>query len=119
MSVIMLPHPYGIHRNVNQIKKMKTKTKRGRVSKKRQKINDLKKSAPGVPTNTCPYIDHVIAMVEELRDMHDDYHQKGVQVPMFDRKVDLIKEHLEFVRSANETLRDNSLYWYNSLKKEV
>ena len=87
--------------------------------KKQKKINDTKKSAPGVPTNTCPYIDHAIAIIEELQDMHDELYEKGNKVPMFERKVDMLKDTLEYVRSSNETLRDNSLYWYNSYKKEA
>jgi len=112
-----LNHPYGLSTIKSKTRKRgKTMT---RVSKKQKKINDTKKSAPGVPTNTCPYIDHAIAIIEELQDMHDELYQKGTKVPMFERKVDMLKNTLEYVRSANETLRDNSLYWYNSYKKEA
>ena len=80
------------------------------------KLQELKKESPGVPANTCPYIDEVIRIVHELQDSYDNLAATGVAEPLFDERCQIVVNSLEYVRHANETLRDNSYYWYNKFK---
>lgn len=79
-----------------------------RTSAKDKRILDLKAKAPKVPPNTCPYINFVIEILED--------HFKSDDSLDVLRKTTLI-ETLEYVRKANETLRDSSKYWYDQYKK--
>lgn len=103
-------HPY----NQQQPKEhMKT------PSKKRRAVVKRKKSSPGVPPNTCPYIDVTQTMIKDLVDAYDRLYTTGEHNPMVNRIGTHAEETLEYVRNANETLRDNSLYWYEQFKKEL
>jgi hypothetical protein len=79
-----------------------------RVSAKDKRIEDLKSKAPKLPPNTCPYINFVIEIIED----HFQYDDKVDEL----RKTTVI-ETLEYIRKANETLRDSSKYWYDQYKK--
>lgn len=102
---------------INRLKKNLNKNKK--ISKKQReaiRVSD-KSSSPGVPPNTCPYIDMVITMLGDLQDAYDRLHEKSEHCPVVDdihrRAVDM----MEYIRKNNETLRDNSLYWYTKYKK--
>ena len=56
-------------------------------------------------------------MIKELGEAYDQLRTTAIAEPLFDKRVELITETLEYIRAANETLRDNSLYWYNQFKK--
>ena len=71
-------------------------------------IDELKKGAPEIPTNTCSYIDFVLEILKEIKE-ESPSHQIG-------EKIDLIESHMEYLRSANQTLRDGGEYWYNQCK---
>lgn len=75
-----------------------------------------KARSPGVPTNTCPYIDEVLRMLKEFEDAYDNLKLKAIPEPLIDKRFQLAQDMLEYVRAANETLRDNSLYWYTKYK---
>jgi hypothetical protein len=75
-----------------------------------------KAKSPGVPANTCPYIDEVLRMMKEFEDAYEDLRVKAVPEPLIDKRFQLAQDILEYVRTANETLRDNSLYWYTKYK---
>ena len=75
-----------------------------------------KARSPGVPPNTCPYIDEVLRMLKEFEDAYDDLKLKSIAEPLIDKRFQLAQDILEYIRAANETLRDNSLYWYTKYK---
>jgi len=79
-----------------------------RSSAKDKRILDLKAKAPKVPPNTCPYINFVQEIIEDHFKYDDSVDER--------RKATLL-ETLEYIRKANETLRDSSLYWYQQYKK--
>jgi hypothetical protein len=91
--------------------------KKKKKSRKLKRNLKLKQSSPGVPPITCPYVDEAIRMIKELGEAYDQLRTTAIAEPLFDRRVELITETLEYIRAANETLRDNSLYWYNQFKK--
>ena len=79
-----------------------------RTSKKQTTIAVAKLSAPDLPPNTCPYIDFVIETIENDFEAENDCDKM--------RKA-LIVETLEYIRTANDTLRISSKYWYDEFKK--
>ena len=104
-------------RRERMIKKLKTPKKK--VSKREQKEAERlqsKADSPGVPPNTCPYIDVVLTMVSDLQNGYDRLREKGEYNPMMDRLAQQAQDTLEYIRSCNETLRDNSAFWYNKYK---
>lgn len=58
-------------------------------------------------------------MLDELQDAYDRLRERGEHQPSFDQIKQLCDEHLEYIRRANETLRDNSAYWYNKYKQTL
>lgn len=104
-------------RRERMIKQLKTPKKK--VSKKQQREAERlqsKADSPGVPPNTCPYIDVVLTMVSDLQNGYDRLREKGEYNPMMDRLAQQAQDTLEYIRSCNETLRDNSAFWYNKYK---
>ena len=92
---------------------------KSRGQKRRQREKQRLKSkadSPGVPANTCPYIDITITMVTDLQNAYDRLREKGEYNPMVSDMAQQAQDTLEFVRRSNETLRDNSAYWYNKYK---
>lgn len=84
----------------------KTKT----ISAKRVKIDAAKASAPDVPGDTCPSINYVQEIIEQISDRGDDWATKQSVV---------IIELLEYIRDANQELRTSSKYWYDMYKENV
>jgi hypothetical protein len=74
---------------------------------KRMKIDVAKASAPNVPGDTCPSIDYVQEIIEQIADRSDDWGGKQAMV---------ITQLLEYVRDANFELRNSSKYWYDKYK---
>ena len=64
-----------------------------KVSAKRVKIEAAKAKAPAVPGNTCPSIDYVQEIIEQIANRGDDWAEKQAGV---------ITALLEYVREANE-----------------
>jgi hypothetical protein len=85
----------------------------------RVSIDSLKKHSPGVPSNTCPYIDEAIRIIQEIEEAYSNFASTGISEPLFDKRCALAIEHLEYVRDANEVLRDNSYYWYTKCKNMI
>ena len=83
---------------------------------KQDKIDKAKKSAPGVPGDTCPYIDFVLSVMDQLTG-----HESSELAPkeIRDKQLELATETLEYIREANSTLRESSRYWYDQYKKVV
>jgi len=79
-----------------------------KVSAKQNRINDAKKRAPNVPGDTCPSINYVQNILEQISEQSkDDWTGK---------QVDVINGVLEYVRESNEELRLSSYYWYRKYK---
>ena len=78
---------------------------------KREKIDRAKKSAPDVPPITCPKIDFVLEMLDNV--------STGVTDEMNQAEVELIRSTMEYIRSANDNLRESSYYWYKCYKATV
>jgi len=79
-----------------------------KVTAKDNRIQACKDKAPKVPPNTCPYINFVQEIIEDHFKYDDSVDEH--------RKTTLL-ETLEYIRKANETLRDSSKYWYDQYKK--
>ena len=73
-------------------------------------FNRLKKNAPGVPPETCPYIDFVLERVKNTS-------YDGQSDRVNDAQYEVLQSTLEFIRESNDTLRRNSYYWYTEYKK--
>jgi hypothetical protein len=101
--------------------KSKVKKTRGpKVSARRKRIAEKKSSSPGVPPNTCPYIDLVITMIKDISEAYDKLYTKGEHNPMVVKLEEQACEMLDsYIRSSNETLRDNSAYWYIEYKRKA
>ena len=79
----------------------------------RQKKVDLtsaKQNAQSVPGDTCPTINYVQEMIDQLIDRNKDDIWSLTQ-------RDAINNALEYVRSSNQELRNSSKYWYDQCKK--
>ena len=75
---------------------------------KREKIDAAKASAPNVPGNTCPSIDYVQEIIDQIANRGDDWAEK---------QSDVVKDVLEYVRASNDELRESSKYWYKKFKE--
>lgn len=74
-------------------------------------LDDYRKNAPEIPTNTCPYIDFVQEILKEVIDETDS--------PLLEDKLNLADSMLEYIRHSNESLRQSSHYWYTKFKTKV
>ena len=74
---------------------------------KRAKIEVAKASAPDVPGDTCPSINYVQEIIEQISARSDEWGGKQSVV---------IIDLLEYVRDANYELRKSSKYWYDKYK---
>lgn len=71
----------------------------------------LKKNSPGIPPETCAYLNRIIEIVDDLSSLVVD-EKKTVA----DELGSLIKNEIEYIRTANDTLRNSSKYWYDNHK---
>jgi len=78
-----------------------------KVSAKRMMIDAAKASAPNVPGDTCPSINYVQEIIEQISARSDEWGGKQSVV---------IIDLLEYVRDANYELRKSSKYWYDKYK---
>ena len=81
-----------------------------KVSAKREKIDAAKASAPNVPGDTCPSINYVQEIVDQIANRGDDW---------ADKQAIVINDLLEYVRESNFELRKSSKYWYDKYKEAV
>ena len=126
-------HPYGTRNNTHdmigtkqkrhKIKRLKKHVKKRvkskgekRRAREKQRLQD-KASSPGVPPNTCPYIDMMITCVNDLQGAYDRLRERGEHNPMVNDITTQATDLLEYIRRSNETLRDNSAYWYEKYKE--
>ena len=71
-------------------------------------LDDYKNSAPEIPTNTCPYIDFIKEIIQEVKDETDSQ--------LIKEKLELANNSLEYIRISNESLRQSSHYWFIKFK---
>ena len=74
-------------------------------------FEQIKKGSPGIPPETCAYLDRIIEIVDDLSSLVVD-EKKSVA----DELGSLIKNEIEYIRTANDTLRNSSKYWYDNHK---
>ena len=91
------------------------KKQRSRVTRELTRL-DKKRNSPGVPPITCPYINLVQEMIDQLQNSYDELRDNNHHNPMTEDIAAEAKSILEVVRRMNETLRDNSAYWYKEYK---
>jgi len=75
---------------------------------RKKTLSDYKNGAPELPTNTCPYIDFIKDIIEEVKD--------ETASQLIREKLDLANNTLEYIRISNEQLRQNGFYWFNKFK---
>jgi len=68
-------------------------------------------SKPVIPEDTCPYIDLIQEMLDNIV-KQEDKDWRGEQ-------AELAKTLLEHVRASNSKLRSASKYWYDQANKRV
>lgn len=95
--------------------KNRIKRKSNKRNKEQERIRD-KANSPGVPPNTCPYIDMTKTILDDMAAAYERLYEKAEHQPKFDDLKQLADDQLEYIRRANECLRDNSAYWYNKYK---
>ena len=71
---------------------------------KKSNLKTLKKKSPNIPDFTCPDIDRLINLIENL-----DVLKRG-QLYRF-------KRGMEKLRNSNDKLRESGIYWYEENKK--
>ena len=79
-----------------------------KVSAKRKKIDNAKAGAPKVPGDTCPSINYVQEVLEQITARGGD--------DWSDKQADVLNGVLEYIRESNEELRNSSYYWYKKYK---
>lgn len=92
--------------------------KTSKNQKERRRLQ-AKASSPGVPPNSCPYIDMVKTIMDDMAGAYERLRERGEHQPKFDDLKQLADDNLEYIRRANECLRDNSAYWYEQYKREL
>ena len=103
----------------NKTRMKQTKTARkSRQDKERVRL-EAKRHSPGVPPNSCPYIDITKTIMDDMAAAYERLYEKGEHQPKFDDMKQLADDMLEYIRRANECLRDNSAYWYNKYKDSL
>ena len=82
------------------------------MATRQKKVNlvSAKQHAPSVPGDTCPTINYVQEMIDQLIERNKDDVWSLTQ-------RDAINNALEYVRSSNQELRNSSKYWYDQCKK--
>lgn len=76
--------------------------------KKTPSWQKLKAKAPKVPKLTCPQIDHVLQKIDKI---------KSSNKTITDFQHDKLMKRMEELRTANDSLRESGIYWYEICKK--
>ena len=79
-----------------------------RKSAKRVKLDPANKPAPNVPGITCPSIDYVQELLDQISVRGDNWAAKQARVA---------NDVLEYIRESNDELRSSSKYWYDKYKE--
>ena len=78
------------------------------ISAKQKKINLAKEGAPNVPGDTCPSINYVQDILDQITLRASD--------EWADKQSEVANGVLEYIRESNEELRNSSYYWYKKYK---
>ena len=70
------------------------------------------KNDPVIPDATCPHIDHILSMLDEIQK-----HTTGGDRRYNEMLLESMRTELELVRRANELLRESSSFWYTKCKR--
>ena len=65
--------------------------------------SELDKQAPEIPTDTCPYINFIQQVLDEIKD--------ETSSKFIESKIGMIHDQLEYIRESNEALRANASFW--------
>lgn len=68
----------------------------------------LMKNKPYIPHDTCPHINRVQEMVQELAYINNE--------TLINKQLDSINSELEYIRESNQMLRTASKFWYDIYK---
>lgn len=125
--MINLPHLYYNKPTTPERKPPVVIASKTRITKQQRKTRqdkervrlDAKRHSPGVPPNTCPFIDMTKTIIDNLAEAYERLYEKGEHQPKFDEQKQMADDMLEYIRRANECLRDNSAYWYNKYKQQL
>lgn len=115
----MIRHPYGEPNLRPQTSLNYTRNNGSRKPKKvvdytkAKRVLKAKAGAPGVPQNSCPYIDLAICTLKDLSEAYDKLHEKGNPTALVEETEKTGVDLMEHVRVTNETLRESSKYWYD------
>jgi len=77
---------------------------------KPKKWKKIKAKAPKVPGNTCPQIDEVLLTLEKIQTGQKRFTQF---------QHDQLMKKMEKLRTANESLRNSGIYWYEVCKDNL
>jgi len=72
-------------------------------------VKNIRDAAPEVPPETCPNIDFVIDRLDDFKFPTESDQQRQ----------EMIVAVMEYIRVANDTLRQSSYYWYQEWNKLV
>ena len=114
----LVSHDFGPDRT-EQTDRKSPKRKRMKKQQLERVRLQAKADSPGVPPNTCPYIDLVQNMITDLQGAYDRLRERGEHNPVVDDISKQATDLLEYIRRNNETLRDNSAYWYGQYKQQL
>ena len=70
----------------------------------------IKRNAPEIPFNTCPYIDFTQDIIKEVIEESNSL--------LIEKKLELANEILEYIRESNDSLRKSSMYWYQKFNSK-
>ena len=73
------------------------------------RLETIKNNSPEIPSDTCPYIDFIQSILDEIKADSDSH--------FVEKKIETANSLLEYVRDSNEFLRKSSRYWYNQFSK--
>jgi hypothetical protein len=67
---------------------------------------------PPIPPITCPHIDRVMDLIDDILELKDNK-------SLLENQIDIIKAELEFIRTSNDQLRIASKHWHDLWSKSV
>ena len=100
-------NPYTVHNlpiketMIATKKRFKTSNKQSKRLREQTRL-EAKRNSPGVPPNTCPYIDMIKTIMDDMAVAYERLYEKGEHQPKFDDMKQLADDTIEYVRRANE-----------------
>ena len=66
-----------------------------------------------IPPLTCPHINRVIELVEEIVNLSKE---PETSQDILEKYKNIITTEMEFIRTSNDELRESGKYWYEQSK---